>query len=92
MHRCRVFCEMLNKETSTGWLLANILKFIQYQREKFERKEIAAGTVKNYYQAVKLFCDMNDIPIPWKKIRKGLPRVRKFADDMAPTIEDRANI
>jgi integrase len=56
-------------------------------REKFERKEIAAGTVKNYYQAVKLFCEMNEIPLPWKKICKGLPRVRKFADDRAPTIE-----
>jgi hypothetical protein len=31
---------------------------------------------------------MNDIPIPWKKIRKGLPRVRKFGDDRAPTIEE----
>ena len=68
------------KLPQTGFL-ANVLRFLQYQREKFERKQIAAGTVKNYYQAVKLFCDMNDIPIPWKKIRKGLPRVRKFAND-----------
>jgi hypothetical protein len=87
IHRCKVFCEMINSN-NTPWLLANILKFLQYQREKFERKEIAAGTVKNYYQAVKLFCDMNDIPVPWKKIRKGLPRVRKFGEDRAPTIEE----
>lgn len=65
MRRCKVFCETINNN-NTGWLLANIL-FLQYQREKFERKEIAAGTVKNYYQAVKVFCDMNDIPVPWKK-------------------------
>ena len=75
------------KLPQTGFL-ANVLRFLQYQREKFERKQIAAGTVKNYYQAVKLFCDMNDIPIPWKKIRKGLPRVRKFANDRAPTIQE----
>ncbi|HXX99182.1 MAG TPA: hypothetical protein VEL11_18995 [Candidatus Bathyarchaeia archaeon] len=86
-HRCKVFCEMINSN-NTGWLLANVLKFLQYKREKFERKEIAAGTVKNYYQAIKLFCDMNDIPVPWKKIRKGLPRVRKFGEDRAPTIEE----
>jgi hypothetical protein len=30
---------------------------------------------------------MNEIPLPWKKINKVLPRVRKFADDRAPTIE-----
>ena len=86
-YRCKVFCEMINSN-NTGCLLANILKFLQYQREKFDRKEIAAGTVKNYYQAIKLFCDMNDIPVPWKKIRKGLTRVRKFGEDRAPTIEE----
>jgi hypothetical protein len=84
-HHCKVLCKTINTN-NTAWLLANILKLFQYQREKFERKEIVAGTVKNYYQAVKLFCDMNDIPIPWKKIRKGLPKVRKFSDDRAPTI------
>ena len=68
MHRCAVFCERTKKETATDWLLANVLRFLQYQREKFERKQIAAGTVKNYYQAVKLFCDMNDIPILGKKL------------------------
>lgn len=31
---------------------------------------------------------MNEIPLPWKKIRKRLPRVRKFADDRAPTMEE----
>ena len=44
--------------------------------------------MKNRYQAVKLFCEMSDIPISWKKISKGIPRVRKYADDRAPTIEE----
>ena len=26
--------------------------------------------------------------IPWKKITRGLPRVRRYADDRAPTIEE----
>ena len=51
-------------------------------------KEITAGTMKNRYQAVKLFCEMADIAISWKKISRGIPRVRKFADDRAPTIEE----
>ena len=33
-----------------------------------------------------LFCDMNDILIPWKKITRGLPNGRRYADDRAPTI------
>ena len=31
---------------------------------------------------------MADIPISWKKISRGIPRVRKFANDRAPTIEE----
>ena len=34
--------------------------------------------MKNYFQAIKLFCDMTDIPIPWKKISRGIPRSRKL--------------
>lgn len=31
---------------------------------------------------------MSDIPIAWKKINRGLPKIRRFADDRAPTIEE----
>jgi hypothetical protein len=31
---------------------------------------------------------MNDILISWKKITRGLPKGRKWADDRAPTIEE----
>ena len=31
---------------------------------------------------------MNDIVIPWKKITRGLPKGRKFADDRAPAIDE----
>jgi hypothetical protein len=31
---------------------------------------------------------MNDILIPWKKITRGLPKGRKYADDRAPTIDE----
>jgi hypothetical protein len=41
---------------------------LQKQKERVERKEISAGTIKNYFQAIKLFCDIADIPISWKKI------------------------
>lgn len=31
---------------------------------------------------------MSDIPIAWKKITRGLPSERKYADDRVPTLEE----
>lgn len=31
---------------------------------------------------------MSDIPVAWKKISRGLPKIRRYADDGAPTIEE----
>jgi hypothetical protein len=31
---------------------------------------------------------MADIPISWKKISRGIPRSRKYADDRTPTLEE----
>jgi hypothetical protein len=31
---------------------------------------------------------MADIPISWKKITRGLPKGKKYADDRIPTIEE----
>ena len=31
---------------------------------------------------------MNEISIPWKRVDKGLPKARNYADDRAPTIEE----
>jgi hypothetical protein len=39
-------------------------------------------------KAIKLFCEISDIPVSWKKISRGLPKTRRYADDRAPTIEE----
>ena len=70
------------------WALGNILKFVYYQRELVDKKEISGATVRNYTKSIKLFCEMADIPIPWKKITRRLPRGRKYADDRIPTLEE----
>jgi integrase len=31
---------------------------------------------------------MNDIAVAWKKITRGLPKARRFADDRAPTLDE----
>jgi integrase len=70
------------------WAFNSVLEFLQTQKERFNRKEITAGTIRNYVKSVKLFCQMADVPIPWEKITRGLPRGRRYADDRAPTLEE----
>ena len=42
---------------------SNIIRFINSERERIEKKEISEGTLCNYIKALKLFCNMNDIMI-----------------------------
>ena len=46
-----------------NWALANILKFIYYQKERVDKKEISGATVRNNTKSIRLFCEMADIPI-----------------------------
>jgi hypothetical protein len=72
----------------TNWAFDIILKFIQFQLDRVNNKEITGGTVRNYVKSIKLFCDMADIHISWKKITRGLPRGRRYANDRIPTLEE----
>src|SRR5690242_12157989 len=54
------------------WAFQNILRFIHSQKKRVEQKEITSATVRNYVKAIKLFCEMADVFIPWKKITRGL--------------------
>jgi hypothetical protein len=65
-----------------------IMIILDFHKERVRGKELAAGTLKNYYRAAKLFCEMNDLVLNWKKITRGLPRGRQAANDRAPTIEE----
>jgi hypothetical protein len=62
-----------------------LIRFINIQKQRIEDKEISEGTLCNYIKAVKLFCNMNDIMINWKKIGKGMPSEKHNADDRIPT-------
>jgi hypothetical protein len=55
---------------------------------RVQHGQIAAATLKNFVKAIKLFCDMSDVNVPWKRITRGLPRARAAANDRAPTIEE----
>jgi hypothetical protein len=75
-------------KNDTNWALSNILKFVYYQRERVDKKEISGATVRNYTKSIRLFCEMADIPIQWKKITRGLPKGKKYADDRIPTLQE----
>jgi hypothetical protein len=71
-----------------NWALDNILRFVHYQKDRVEKKEITAATVRNYVKSIKLFCEMADMPIQWKKLTRGLPKGKKYADDRIPTLDE----
>ncbi|HLN35645.1 MAG TPA: hypothetical protein VK250_10265 [Nitrososphaeraceae archaeon] len=84
--RCNKFVE--KSKGNTNWTLSQIIRFLQYQKERVENKEITAGTLKNFVKSIKVFCEMSDISIPWKKITRGLPNARQAANDRAPTVDE----
>jgi hypothetical protein len=84
--RCNLFA--VKGRRDQNWVFSSIVKFLQYQKERVEREEITGATLRNFVKAIKLFCEMSDIPISWKKINRGLPKIRRYADDRAPTMEE----
>jgi hypothetical protein len=84
--RCNLFAAKGKKDPN--WAFNCIIKFLQYQKERVEREEITGATLRNFVKAIKLFCEMSDVPISWNKINRGLPKTRRFADDRAPTIKE----
>jgi integrase len=84
--RARVFAQ--RGKDDGNWALNSILRFVQYQKDRVDKKEITAATVRNYVKSVKLFCEMADMDISWKKITRGLPRGKKYSDDRIPTLEE----
>lgn len=58
----------LSREKDNSWIFNTVLKFMQMLLERFNKKEITGSTVRNYLKSLKLFLDIKDIQIAWKKI------------------------
>lgn len=84
--RCKIFADKARCEK--GWLTNLIIQFLQYQKERVNSKEITGSTLRNYVKVLKLFCEMNDLLVPWKKLTRGLPKAKNFADDRVPRLDE----
>jgi hypothetical protein len=61
------------------WALESLLKFMVFQKERIEKKEIVPITVKNYLKVMKLFIEMNfdAFPIAWKNLQEDYHPLKK---------------
>jgi hypothetical protein len=84
--RCNSLAYRAKKDVS--WLTNKIINYLQIHRQRVEKKEISASTLRNYIKPIKLLCEQTDIPVPWKKILRGLPKGRRYANDRAPTYDE----
>lgn len=72
------------------WAQESIIDFIDFHKKRVLKKELAAGTLMNFFQPIKLFCEMNDLTtLNWKRLSKALPKVKSYSsNDRAPTVEE----
>lgn len=85
-NRCNSFAK--RAKSNPRWVFSSVMEFLQFQKERVENEEISSATLRNFVKAIKLFCEMNDIEIAWKKITRGLPKTKRYADDRSPTLEE----
>lgn len=65
-----------------------VVSFILEDKKRLEANEISPSTIYNNLKAIRLLLDMNDVALNWKKIRRILPRQRRYALDRIPTIDE----
>jgi hypothetical protein len=72
--RCAAFEQKVRADPK--WSASMIIEFLQSLKQRVENNEISGATVRDYVKPIRLFCEMNEITVPWTKIMRGLPRSR----------------
>ena len=84
--RCNAFGQKAKNDTL--WLTDNLMRYLHVHRQRAERKDISGSTLRNYIKPIKLLCEQLEISLPWKRITRGMPKGRRYANDRVPTIEE----
>jgi hypothetical protein len=84
--RCNILGEKCKADPK--WLSNSVIRYLHVHRQRVERREISASTLSNYIKPIKLFCEQLEISLPWKRITRGIPRGRRYANDRVPTTEE----
>ena len=72
--RCNSFSERGRYDNE--WALNQIISFLQSRKDGFKREKLQQRLLRIFVKAIKLFCEMSDVHIQWKKITRGLPHAR----------------
>jgi hypothetical protein len=55
----QAFLEKARSENQ-HWAQENIMRFSDFHKQRVLKKEISAGTLRNFYRPIKTFCDGDD--------------------------------
>jgi integrase len=84
---------VIEAKSQSGRIEKILISFISAQNDRVQKGEITAGTISNTIKPVKILLEMNDATtINWKKIKRVIPKVRRYALDRIPTIDEIQNI
>jgi hypothetical protein len=67
--RCNDFAQ--KGHDNINWTSNLIIRFLRFQKERVENKEIAAATLMNFVKALKIFCESANLRIEWKKLMRS---------------------
>ena len=84
--RCNLL--VFKAKSDIKWLTNNLIKYLHFHKNRVDNKEITGSTLRNYIKPLRLLCEQTDLEIPWKKIMRGMPKGRRYANDRAPTLEE----
>ncbi|MDN5847251.1 MAG: hypothetical protein L0H53_13370 [Candidatus Nitrosocosmicus sp.] len=83
-----LYDRVIQDKEGLKWFNDAIVDYMLFQRDRFYNKEITGSTIYNYYKPIKLFCEMNDIILNWKRISKSMPSSKRSGQDRIPTLDE----
>jgi len=72
----------------TSWCEKEVLAFIQKLKRRVESKTLSRVSIGNYTKPIRLFLEMNDILLNWRKINRLIPSGKSKANDRIPTVDE----